>query len=148
MFVYEKENSLNLTFKGSLPVENPEVVIMGYEDGATLTVNGTVFGKGSKEFEGKAKTLVYQKDNKLAITFRGIAGINDPEVTIDDLGNNNYEVVVDGEVTTLSIVDDKVEINTEVDVEEGTVEETEPVAEPQPPVSDPEPEEQEDPIEE
>lgn len=131
MFVYEKDNSLNLTFEGSIPVENPDVVIKGYEDGATLTVNGTVFGKGSKEFEGKAKTLVYQKDNKLMITFRGIAGMSDPEVTIDDLGNDNYEVIVDGEPTTLVIKEGKVEITTEVDVEETKIDE--PVVEPEVP---------------
>ena len=123
MFVYEKDNSLNLTFTGSIPVENPDVVIKGYEDGATLTVNGTVFGKGSKEFEGKAKTFVYQKDNKLMITFRGIAGMSDPEVTIDDLGNDNYEVVVDGESATLAIKENKVEITTKVDVEKNKIEE-------------------------
>lgn len=123
MFVYEKDNSLNLTFTGSIPVENPDVVIKGYEDGATLTVNGTVFGKGSKEFEGKAKTFVYQKDNKLMITFRGIAGMSDPEVTIDDLGNDNYEVVVDGEPITLVIKENKVELTTKVDVEKNKIEE-------------------------
>ena len=122
MFVYEKDNSLNLTFTGSIPVENPDVVIKGYEDGATLTVNSTVFGKGSKEFEGKAKTFVYQKDNKLMITFRGLAGMSDPEVTIDDLGNDNYEVVVDGEPITLVIKENKVELTTEENVEENKIE--------------------------
>ena len=129
MFIYENGNSLNLTFEGNIPVENPDVVIKGYEDGATLTVNGTVFGKGSKEFEGKAKTLVYQKDKKLMITFRGVAGMNSPEVTIDDLGNDIYEVVVDGESTTLAIKEGKVEITTEVDVEETKIED--PVVEPE-----------------
>ena len=122
MFVYEKDNSLNLTFEGSIPVKNPDVVIKGYQDGATLTVNGTVFGKGSKEFEGKAKTFVYQKDNKLMITFRGIAGMSDPEVTIDDLGNDNYEVVVDGEPITLAIKENKVELTTKEDVKENKIE--------------------------
>ena len=131
MFVYENGNSLNLTFEGSIPVENPDVVIKGYEDGATLTVDGTVFGKGSKEFEGRAKTLVYQKDNKLVITFRGVAGMNDPEITIDDLGANTYEVVVDGEATTLAIKEGKVEITTEAAVAETSVEE--PVVEPEAP---------------
>lgn len=131
MFIYENGNSLNLTFEGTIPVENPDVVIKGYEDGATLTVNNTVFGKGSKEFEGKAKTLVYQKDKKLMITFRGVEGMNSPEVTIDDLGNNTYEVVVDGEATTLAIKEDKVEITTEVAVAETKTEE--PVVEPEVP---------------
>ena len=134
MFVYERDNSLNLTFEGSIPVENPDVVIKGYEDGATLTVNGTVFGKGSKEFEGKAKTLVYQKDNKLMITFRGIAGMSNPEVTIDDLGNDNYAVVVGEDQVTLSIVNDTIIPVTEViqpDEEETKTEE--PVVEPEAP---------------
>lgn len=131
MFIYENGNSLNLTFEGNIPVENPDVVIKGYEDGATLTVNGTVFGKGSKEFEGKAKTLVYQRDNKLVITFRGVKGMNDPEVTIDALGDNNYAVVVDGQSTILTIVNGKVEVSTEEDVEETKIEE--PVAEPEVP---------------
>ena len=135
MFIYENGNSLNLTFEGNIPVENPDVVIKAYEDGATSTVNGTVFAKGSKEFEGKAKTLVYQRDNKLVITFRGVEGMNDPEVTIDALGNNNYAVVVDGEATTLAIKEGKVEITTDVDVEETKVEE--PVVEPEAP-ADPE----------
>ena len=131
MFIYENGNSLNLTFEGNIPVENPDVVIKGYEDGATLTVNGTVFGKGSKEFEGKAKTLVYQRDNKLVITFRGVEGMNDPEVTIDALSDNNYAVVVDGQSTILTIVNGKVEVSTEEDVEETKVEE--PVVEPEVP---------------
>lgn len=135
MFVYERNNSLNLTFTGNIPVENPDVVVKGYEDGATLTVNGTVFGKGSKEFEGKAKTFVYQKDNKLIITFRGIAGMSDPEVIIDDLGNDNYEVVVDGEATTLAIKEGKVEITTEVEVKNNKTEE--PVVEPETPSETP-----------
>ena len=33
MFIYENGNSLNLTFEGSIPVENPDIVIKGYEDG-------------------------------------------------------------------------------------------------------------------
>ena len=135
MFVYERDNSLNLTFTGNTPVENPDVVIKGYEDGATLTVNGTVFGKGSKEFEGKAKTLVYQRDKKLMITFRGVAGMTDPEVTIDELNDDNYAVVVDGEVTTLAIKEGKVEITTEVDTENNKSED--PVVEPEIPAEAP-----------
>ena len=122
MFIYEKGNSLNLTLESNIPVENPEVVITGYEDGATLTVNGSVFGNGSKEFSGKAKTFVYQKSGKLFITFHGIAGMSNPEVTIDDLGDNNYEVVVDGKSVTLTIAEGKVEFSTEENVEEPQVE--------------------------
>ena len=131
MFVYERENSLNLTFKGSLPVENPDVVIKGFKDGATLTVNGTTYGSGSEEFEGKAQTLVYQKDGKLVITFRGIAGMSDPEITIDeDKQNDCYTVVVNGESVTLSIVDDRILVVAE-EVHEPVNEDVTPDANPE-----------------
>lgn len=111
MFIYESDNSLNLTFKGSIPVDNPDIIIKGYKDGATLTVNNTVFGKGNEEFEGRAKTLVYQKDGKLVITFRGIEGMLNPEVTIDEIETNKYTAVVGDSSVTLSITDDKVTID-------------------------------------
>lgn len=130
MFVYERENSLNLTFKGSLPVENPDVVIKGFKDGATLTVNGTTYGSGSEEFEGKAQTLVYQKDGKLVITFRGVAGMSDPEITIDDIGSDCYAIVVSGESVTLSVVGDKVEVVAE-EVHEPSDEDDTPAADPE-----------------
>lgn len=102
MFIYENGNSLNLTYKGQLPVENPEIVIKGYEDGATLTVNGTVYGSGLVEFEKKANLLVYQRDNKLAITFHGVAGMSNPEVTLDEVAEGVIEVVVAGTVVKLT----------------------------------------------
>ena len=110
MFVYENENSLNLTLTGNKPVETPDVVIKGYENGASLTVNGAeiVSVADAKEFEGKAKTFVYQKDNKLVVTFRGIAGMADPEVTIDETAANTYAVVVNGEAVTIVIDGDTV----------------------------------------
>lgn len=136
MFVYEKGNTLNLTFKGNLPVDNPEVVIKGYEDGATLTVDGTVYGTGTKEFEGKAKTLVYQKDDKLAITFKGISGINNPEITIDEIGDDVFAVAVGEDHVTLSVVDDTIIPVTEVTQ---TVEDVPSVSEPvvEPDIDDP-----------
>ena len=135
MFVYENGNSLNLTFKGNMPVTDPEVVIKGYKNGATLTVNGTVYGNGDEEFEGKAKTLVYQKDGKLAITFNGVDGIDTPEVTIDEIGNEVYAVVVSGESVTLSIVEGKV-----IPVAEETKEEEEEITPVVEPVKEEEPE--------
>lgn len=114
MFIYENGNSLNLTFKGNIPVENPEIVIKGFVEGASLTVNGETFGIAEgTEYTEKSKTLVYQRDNKLMITFRGISGMSNPEVTIDDLGEDNYSVVVSGESVTLKIVDDSVQTVTD-----------------------------------
>ena len=112
MFVYEKGNSLNITFKGSIPVENPELVVKGYEDGATLTVNGTVYGNGSKEFEGRAKTFVFQKDGKLMITFKGVAGIENPDVTVDET-SDGIVVDIDGTAVTLEYTADGVAVKGE-----------------------------------
>jgi hypothetical protein len=114
MFVYEKGNSLNLTFKGSIPVDNPEVVIKGYEDGATLTVNGTVYGNGAKEFKGRAKTFVFQKDNKLMITFKGIAGIKNPEVTFDETEKGVVNAVVCGTSVTINYTDEEVTVGEQI----------------------------------
>lgn len=108
MFLYEQGNSLNLTFKGNIPVENPEVVIKGYKDGATVTVNGTTYGTGSEEFEAKAKTFVYQKNGKLMITFRGIDGMSDPEVIVDELDNNVFDISVMSESVTLTVEEDSI----------------------------------------
>ena len=124
MFIYESDNSLNLTFKGSMPVDNPDIVIKGYTDGATLTVNNNkICGNGSKEFEGKAKTFVYQKDGKLVITFRGIEGMSNPEVTIDENETNKYTVVVDGTSVKLSITDEGVTTSEYSEPTQTTVEE-------------------------
>lgn len=122
MFVYEKGNSLNLTFKGSTPVDNAEVVIKGYEDGATLTVNGTVYGNGTKEFEGRAKTLVFQRDNKLMITFKGIAGMEDPEVTLDETKKGVVNAVVCGTAITINYTEEDVTVGEQT-TESSNVEE-------------------------
>lgn len=125
MFIYENGNSLNLTLTGNKPVETPDVIVKGYKNGASVTVGESVYGvKNGEEFEGKAKTFVYQRDNKLAITFKGVAGITDPEVTIDDIGSDCYAIVVSGESVTLSVVEDKVVVVAE------EVQDPAPVAEP------------------
>lgn len=124
MFIYENDNSLNLTFKGKAPVENPEVVIKGYTDGASLTVNGKTYGvKEGTEFEGNAKTFAYQKDGKLLITFRGLAGMTDPEVTIDEIENDVFAIIVSGESVTLSVVDGNIIPVAEEVTQEDTTEE-------------------------
>ena len=108
MFIYENGNSLNLTLTGNKPVETPDVVIKGYQEGASVIVGSTVYGvKQGTEYPTKASTLVYQKDGKLAITFRGIKGMNDPEVIIDEIGGC-YSLVVSGEELKLNIVDNTV----------------------------------------
>lgn len=128
MFIYENGNSLNLTLTGNKPVETPDVIVKGYKNGASVIVGESVYGvKNGEEFEGKAKTFVYQRDNKLAITFKGVAGITDPEVTIDDIGSDSYAIVVTGEAVTLSIVEGKVVVVSE-DVQEPVP--VDPVAEP------------------
>lgn len=109
MFVYENGNSLNITFKGNTPVENPELVIKGYKNGASLTMNGTTYGvKNGEEFEGRAKTFVYQKDGKLNITFRGIEGMNDPEVVLDETSDGVVNALVSGASVVINYTEDGV----------------------------------------
>ena len=149
MFVYENGNTLNLTFKGQLPVENPEVVIKGFEDGATLTVNGTVYGSGSKEFDKKANTLVYQRDNKLAITFHGVKGMSTPDVTLDEVSDDVIDAVVNGVAVKLTFTESGVtaeDVAQPINVVEPEVEE--PVKEEEPEVVPEDEEEPEEVVEE
>lgn len=125
MFVYENGNTLNITFKGNIPVENPEIVIKGYADGATVSINGTVYGSGSEEFEGKAKTFVYQKDGKLMITFNGIEGMSSPEITIDETSESTFDIVVGDTSISASITEDGVSVGSQGTIEPAVVEEEE-----------------------
>ena len=111
MFIYENGNSLNLTLVSNKPVENPDVVIKGYKNGAAVVVGEVVYGvKNGEEFDGKANLLVYEKDDKLAITFNGPCGIDSPEVTINSIGDDKYELVINNEdAVTLAIVGNIVE---------------------------------------
>lgn len=128
MFIYEKGNSLNLTFKGHLPVETPDVSIKGYKNGAALFVNGLMYGVADgEEFEGKAKTVVYQRDRKLMITFRGVEGMSNPEVMIDEISEGVYAVEIGSDIVTLTVV------------EEGVLVDADKVAPVMEPVADPEP---------
>lgn len=41
MFVYEKDNKVNVVLKGNLPAENPDIIIGEGTDGkGEITVNG------------------------------------------------------------------------------------------------------------
>ena len=116
MFVYEKGNSLNLTFKGSLPVDNPEVVIKGYKNGAALIVNGTTYGvENGEEFEGKAPTFAFERDGNLLVTFRGIAGMNNPEVVLNEDTKGTVDVVVSGVSVTVKYTEDSVYVENTTD---------------------------------
>ncbi len=133
MFIYEKGNSINIAFSAAKPVETPDVIVKGYQNGAALIIGDKTFGvKDGVEYEGKAKTLVCQKDAKLIVTFRGIEGMNEPEVTIDEISDGVFDVVVSGESVKLSIVDGEVVIGESTKVEE----EVTPVKEEEPEVQD------------
>lgn len=144
MFIYENGNSLNLTFEGSMPVQNPEVVIKGFVNGATVEVNGAevISVNSPEEFENKARLFVFQREGKLMITFNGVSGIDSPEVTIDEIEDNTYTVTANGESVTLVVADNAVTVQdaaTEPSDPAGdeVVEETEDITEVEP-VEDPE----------
>lgn len=139
MFVYESGNSLNLTFKGSIPVETPEVVIKGYKNGASLSINSSevISVADPVEFEGKAKLFVYQKEGKLMITFNGIEGMSNPEVTLDETSDGVVEAVVNGESVSITYTDESVSVTSETVTEQPEPEVTEPEI-PEPEVTEPE----------
>ena len=144
MFLYEDRNSLLLTFKDNKPVEDPEVIIRGYKNGAALIVNGEelVSVPNPEEFEDRSNTFVFQRDNELMITFRGALGTSDPEVTIDALEDDNYKLYVNGEAVTLHLVDGTVEVvNTVIEPKEDNTSVTDEPIEDEGPVKDEEPNE-------
>ena len=124
MFVYEQGNTLNVTFKANHPVENPEVVIKGYKDGATISVNDTTYGSGTEEFVKKSDILVYHKDNKLMITFKGIKGMSSPDIIIDEPSEGVADVTVGTEHIVINYNEDA------FSVEESSSKDTEEVEEP------------------
>lgn len=131
MFVYESGNSLNLTFKGSIPVETPDVVIKGYKDGATVTIAGTTYGTASEEFEGKASTLVFQSAGKLMITFKGISGMETPDVTLDEVSAGVVNVTVGDTSIVVEYTDSSVSVKESAPAEEEPAKTEEPKTEPE-----------------
>ena len=113
MFVYEKKNSINITFTENKPVETPDIIVKGYQNGAAVIVGDQTFGvKDGVEFEKTAKTLVYQKDSKMMITFQGVAGMEAPDVVLDETAKGTVEVVVGDDTVVLNFESGNVEIVT------------------------------------
>ena len=138
MFVYEKGNTLNITFSGSIPVKKPEVVLTGYKNGVSLTVIDEVVipVADAVEFDGAAQKLVYQKDSSLKITFHGIAGMAAPEVTVDEVAPGVVTVVIGDASCTLNYTDTGVTVAEETSVEPANIpaepqKEVEPTVEPE-----------------
>lgn len=130
MFVYEGKDSLNIALTSNVPVATPDIVVKGYKNGAAVIVGDNIYGvKSGEEFERAPKTLVYQKDNKLAITFNGVLGMSAPDVTVDELEPGLFALEASGEAVTLSIAEGKVHPVTEEDDE--LIDEPEEIKEPE-----------------
>ena len=75
--------------------------------------------------------FAYQKGGKLAITFHGIDGMSNPEVTLDEVTPGVVDMVVNGEAVVLNYTDSEVSVGEKSD---DVVEE--PEQEPETPVED------------
>ena len=49
MFVYEKDNTICVTFKSNKPVDAPEYVIVVDEQNKSITINGQTIDEGNSE---------------------------------------------------------------------------------------------------
>lgn len=102
MFVYQKGNAINIALKATAPVDNPDVIIKGYNNGAALTVNGNdvITVEDAEEFNGSV--YAFQRDNKLNITFHGVKGMNNPEITLDEETLGTIDAVINGTSVTIT----------------------------------------------
>ena len=112
MFVYVNETNatLNVAFNTNVPVESPEVVIQGFKNGAKVMVNGAVAidVANAEAFETARRPFVYQRDNKLNITFKAAAPVETPEVTIDAISEDKAEIVANGNSIRVTYTDNGV----------------------------------------
>ena len=110
MFVYEQKNAINVVFKGNKPVETPDFVIKGYKNGAAIIVNGdeVIAVQNAVEFDKPVSPIVFQRDNVLNITYQGIEGMKNPEVTINEIAEQEVEIVANGANVVLQYTEDGV----------------------------------------
>lgn len=104
MFVYEKGNTLNVVFNENRPVETPDLVIKGYVNGVSISLDGqeVVSVENPVEFENKADLRVFEKNNVLNMTYHGVEGMNNPEVTLNEEELGKVVITANGKVITVS----------------------------------------------
>ena len=156
MFLYEKNNSINVCFTNrQLPCGTADLSIVGYQDGSKLLIDGAeVAGKGTLAFDdaNHCATLAFERDNKICVTFNGVKGMENPSVTIDEIVKfdnsgdevvmGKAEIVVDGDVVVLTFDDKDIAVDGEQPAP--VADEPTPVEEPVEKVEETEEDEQED----
>jgi hypothetical protein len=105
MFVYvdDKAATINVAFNAKAPVENPEVVIQGFKNGAKVLVNGAVAidVADAEKFDSIRRPFIYQKDDKLNVTFQATSPVEAPEVVIDSIADDKVSITANG--TTIRV---------------------------------------------
>ena len=100
MFVYvdDKAATINVAFNAKAPVENPEVVIQGFKNGAKVLVNGAVAidVADAEKFDSIRRPFIYQKDDKLNVTFQATSPVEAPEVVIDSIADDKVSITANG----------------------------------------------------
>ena len=123
MYLYQKRDSLNLTLTENNPVETPDVSLVGYEDGVEILLDGTALNTVEhKELKDAAQIVAFQKNEKLYITFKGAAGVSDPEIEIDEETRGNVSIKISGDTFNLTYTDKDVTVSSSDQPQEKIVE--------------------------
>lgn len=67
MYIYEKENKLNIVFNGDKPVENPDVVISKEDEAVSIVVAGEAAILPTITAEDKGKFLTVDNETGKAV---------------------------------------------------------------------------------
>jgi hypothetical protein len=112
MFVYvdDKAATINVAFDAKVPVENPEVVIQGFKNGAKVLVNGAVAVDvaDAEKFDSIRRPFIYQKDDKLNVTFQATSPVEAPEVVIDSIADDKVSITANGTTIRVTYTDEGV----------------------------------------
>ena len=152
MFVYvnEKDASLNVEFANN-SAKTPSIVsLQGFKNGAKVLVNAetVVDLENAEKFDTIRRPFVYQLNNKLNVTFQDNIPVETPEVTIDEISDDEIELVANGTTVRITYTKDGAEVVTESEPIPDPEPTPTPIPEPTPnPDPDPEPEVNETPDE-
>lgn len=143
MFVYVNENdvTLNVSFANDTEEMPSNVSIQGFKNGAKVLVNDKVVIDlaDAVPFDVIRRPFIYQKNNKLNVTFQDDIPVESPEVIIDSISDSEVSVTANG--TTIKLKYDKSGASIIEEETETPDPDPEPTPKPDPePVPDPDPE--------
>lgn len=110
MFVYvdNKTATINVAFNAKAPVDSPEVVIQGFKNGAKVLVNGAtaIDVANAEKFEIEKSPFIYQKNDKLNVTFQATAPVETPDVVIDSIADDKVSITANGTTIRVTYTDE------------------------------------------